>query len=383
MNLTIIEPPDIHARRQALSPGESFIVQAPAGSGKTELLIQRILALLGVAGQPEEVLAITFTRKAAGEMRDRLVRSLETAQGPEPQAEHARTTWRLARAVLENDARRDWRLLENPVRLTVQTIDSFCASLVRRMPWLSRFGAQAAIVQDANELYRHAAERVLALADGNDTYAQAACLLLTHLDNRMERLRDLLVGMLARRDQWLRHLYGRQADEQRQILEGGLRCLVEGFLDRLHRLVTAEEQSALVRMGAFAASNLQDQRIVNPISGLAGLTAFPAPVADSIGQWRGLADLLLTRTGTLRKRLDKNCGFPPGKQEPFASMKRDMASLLDGFARRREIVALFDQVRSLPPVAYEADQWHVLQALTTCCRGQWPSYGWFFRRGAM
>jgi len=364
MNLTITEPPDIHARRQALSPDGSFIVQAPAGSGKTELLIQRILALLGVVGQPEEVLAITFTRKAAGEMRDRLVCALEAARGPEPEAEHARTTWRLARAVLENDARHDWSLLENPVRLTVQTIDSFCASLVRRMPWLSRFGAQAAIVEDANELYRQAAERVLALADGNDSYGQAACRLLAHLDNRMERLRDLLVGMLSRRDQWLRHLYGRRAEEQRQILEGGLRCLVEGLLCRLHRQLTWEEQEALVRMGAFAASNLQAQGIDNPISGLAGLAAFPEPSADAVDQWSGLADLLLTRSGTLRKRLDKNCGFPPGKQEPNASMKNAMGGLLEDFAHREAVVALFDEVRSLPPVVYQADQWQVLQALT-------------------
>jgi len=365
MKLTMTEPPDIQARRQALAPAGSFIVQAPAGSGKTELLIQRILALLGVADQPEEVLAITFTRKAAGEMRDRLLRALESAQGPEPEAEHACTTWSLARAVLENDARHDWRLLENPVRLTIQTIDSFCASLVRRMPWLSRFGAQASIAEDANELNRDAAERVLALADNQDSYGQAACLLLSHLDNRMERLRDLLVGMLARRDQWLRHLYGHQPDEQRQILEGGLRCLVEGLLHRLHCLLTNEEKVALVRMGAFAGSNLRAQGIDNSISCLVDLTVFPAPAADEIAIWCGLADLLLTRSGTLRKRLDKNCGFLPGKKEPNASMKEEMGLLLEDLAQREAVVALFDEVRSLPPVVYEAEQWQVLQALVT------------------
>ncbi len=365
MKLTVAVPPDIQARRQALEPSESFIVQAPAGSGKTELLIQRILALLGVAEQPEEVLAITFTRKAAGEMRNRLVRSLEAAQGPEPDADHARTTWRLARAVLENDARHDWRLLENPVRLTVQTIDSFCASLVRRMPWLSRFGAQAAIVEDANELYRLAAERVLALADRKDGCALAAFQLLSHLDNRVERLRELLVGMLARRDQWLRHLYGHQADEQREILEGGLRSLVEGVLHRLHHLLTQDEKAELVRMGSFAAANLHNQEIVNSISCLVNLPEFPAPAADKIDAWRGLANLLLTRSGTLRKRLDKNCGFLPGKKEPHASMKEAMGVLLENFAQRPSVVALFDEIRSLPPVVYEPEQWQVLQALVT------------------
>ena len=208
----------------------------------------------------------------------------------------------LARQVLDNDARHDWRLLENPVRLAVQTIDSFCASLVRRMPWQSRFGAQAYIVEDAGDLYRQAAERVLALADGKSTVGEAACQLLAHLDNRMERLRDLLVGMLARRDHWLRHLFGQQADQQRLILEGGLRCLVEGVLVQVDRILSPEHKHGMIRLGALAAANLQAQGVENGITALAGVDRFPEASAAQVAVWRGLADLLLTGGGTLRKR---------------------------------------------------------------------------------
>ena len=94
---------DQDARDQALDISQSICVTAPAGSGKTELLTQRLLKLLAVSETPEQVLAITFTRKAAAEMRERVVDALILGAEAEPPTEaHKVLTWQLAQAALAN-----------------------------------------------------------------------------------------------------------------------------------------------------------------------------------------------------------------------------------------------------------------------------------------
>ena len=144
---------DADARQRALDPNASLLIEAPAGSGKTELLIQRYLRLLSLVEHPESVVAMTFTRKAALEMKDRVLDALRAAEGGTPCDEAAVTTRTLSHAVLSRDRDLSWNLLADSSRLQISTIDSFCALLTRQMPMLAKLGGNPQVIEHAEELY--------------------------------------------------------------------------------------------------------------------------------------------------------------------------------------------------------------------------------------
>ena len=244
---------DSAARARALDHTTSFIVQAPAGSGKTELLIQRYLKLLSKVEQPEAVVAITFTRKAAGEMRARVMQSLRRAtDDTPPDAAHQLVTWQLARDVLARDRHREWRLLDNPSRLHVQTIDALCAYITRQMPWLSEFGAPPDITEKAAGLYREAARNTLRgvrKEEEEDREGPLSTILL-HLDNDFGQAERMIAGLLEKRDQWLRHT-GVKPDlvRVRAELEQALEELIERTLRELRGHFPNQILQELVQAG--------------------------------------------------------------------------------------------------------------------------------------
>jgi ATP-dependent exoDNAse (exonuclease V) beta subunit len=334
--------PDLSARRNALDPARSFIVQAPAGSGKTELLIQRYLRLLATVEHPEEIVAITFTRKAAGEMRERVLGALVDARGGKaPGSEHEKTTLALAAAALARDTACGWGVTDNPARLRIQTIDSLCAALTRQMPMLSRFGSQPESVEDAAELYAEAARATIERVEGDDASARDVEQLLAHLDNDVARVEGLLADMLRRRDHWLRHVHGKERDE----LETALRNARLDALGRLRERLPAELEAELKATANFAFGNLER-----------------AEFKDDIGSWAQFAGLFLTDRGEWRKALTRNQGFPAGK--PAQPWKARAQALLAALQSRETFRAALADMRALPPERYSGEQWEVLGAIT-------------------
>ena len=352
---------DQEQRRQALDHSQSFIVQAPAGSGKTELLIQRFLTLLGLADQPESIVAITFTRKAAAQVRHRVIGALQNASKPAPETAHENFTWKLAQAALARNDTFNWRLIEYPGRLRIQTIDSLCATFVRQMPWVSRMGAPLQPEDNVAHLYRQAATETLQMLDSpqtQDVVAAALSRLLSHLDNNFGTVEKLLATMLASRDQWLRHVVGNpEVERLRNDLEDSLREILETALGELAAIFPERFKTETVELAQFAAGNLSRNGKSGDVLACDGLQGFPATSVDALEQWRGLAGLFLTGLGTRRQRLTKNEGFPATDRGRIAKERLNAIELDD------TVVERLHAVRSLPPPRFEAAQWDMLGAL--------------------
>jgi ATP-dependent helicase/nuclease subunit A len=356
---------DDAARNRALDPATSFLVQAPAGSGKTELLIQRFLALLALVRNPEEIVAITFTRKAAGEMQDRILKALARAARDErPARAHEQKAHALALAALQQDRRQGWDLLSHPARLRIQTIDSLCAAIARQMPWLARLGAQPAISEDAEPHYLEAARRTLALIEDESAWREPLETVLAHLDNNVPRTADLIIQMLRFRDHWL-HLTVEGA-ASRAELERAMENAVDDGLALASELFPAALRQSTVELAAFAAGNVPDD---HPLKACAELTAWPQPLAAQRGIWDGLCALLLKSEGDAFRKAPTT-GFPgfsnvkvASLRELYREQKEKARELYQALAGEATLLEALARVKLLPPARYSEAQWQVMEAL--------------------
>jgi ATP-dependent helicase/nuclease subunit A len=268
---------DAAARAAALDPRRSILLQAPAGSGKTAVLTQRYLRLLCEVEEPGAILAITFTRKAAAEMRGRVMRALRAEIAvDDPNAAALRE---LAAGALRHAQARGWRLLEEPGALRIQTIDSFNYWLASQLPVAARAGGALELTESAGELYRRAARRTLAAADTEMELAADADLLFVRFDNDWGRLEHSLAAMLQQRGHWLRFV----VEEEPSVLCARVNT-------SLREQVNMELAAAQERLGAAL------QREAERLPGVGMLSG----VVESLPAWQRLAALALTKAGSWR-----------------------------------------------------------------------------------
>lgn len=352
-------------RRLATDPTQSFIVQAPAGSGKTEVLGQRFLRLLAVVQQPEHIVALTFTRKAASEMKERVMAALRKAQegqggiGIPGDSPHKQHTLRLAQAALANDTKQHWNILQHPHRLRIMTIDALCQRLSEAIPLFDKELPFAQITDSPQLSYQQAARACLRDAINETDLQPAIQTLLAHLDNCQDRLISLFCELLARREQWLEIIFIAKSLSKHDF-EAALQQIEQHTLERLLNTIPAQLQDeicALCQQIAIIENNPSSPRYA-----LCNWTTFDDFNRDYAN---GLAHLLLTQEDKLRKAFDHYVGLKKDIGPSYSSLKQRSQLLCDTLRELPEFADILAQVKRLPHAFYTKDQWQVLQALFT------------------
>lgn len=348
---------DLDARRTALDSQRSFIVQAPAGSGKTGLLVYRMLTLLASVEKPQQVLAITFTRKATAEMRERVLQLIALAElGQQSDDAFEQQGIELAAGVLVQDKKHHWRLLDTPHQLQILTIDSFCAKLTGSMPWLSRLGDRPRTTDQANAHYSIAIEQLFAeLLDQQSAIAPALTSVMLELDFNYNKARQLFASMLAKRDQWLRHLLQGDLASMRYELESAWQNIVDAQLSNISEILPQVTTDELCQLAVHAAHNFPlKESVTPPFSVFLDYQEGDQLNAD---HWRALGHMLLS-SDNFRKRVNKNLGF----EAKHASTNR-IHQLLAEFAEDWELLGALNDIKTLPSASFDDADWQQLLAL--------------------
>lgn len=351
---------DSDVRNQALNTEESFIVQAPAGSGKTELLTQRYLKLLCTVAQPESIIAVTFTRKAAAEMKHRVLESLELARHDEPEQHHKRQTWQIAKAALDHDQNQNWQLADSHHRLRIITIDALASFICRQTPLLTQVDTDTQISDTAERLYREAVHRLIDHCE-RDSHSKPALLnCLLHVDNNMALFEGLMMNMLAKRDQWLPHLMPHYASREnlRLLLESSLSDAVEATLDNVYASLSASQRKQLTELCNVAYTNLDSD---HPIQQLWHEDGALEATIDALPYWQTAAEILLTQKNEWRAQVTKRQGFPTQQKQAKQQLKALIAELQQSDA----CLAAWRQLRRCPSPNYNQQQWQILDSLIT------------------
>jgi hypothetical protein len=351
---------DQSVRDAALDIERHLLLQAPAGSGKTTVLAQRFLAALASVDEPEQVLAITFTRKAAAEMRERVLLALE---GALPASQPDGELWaRLRAAVLLQAQRRGWALEELPTRLRIQTIDALCHEIARAMPLLGRMHQQLEVVDDATPAMLEAAAETLRLADADHPLQADADLLLRRLDNDWERARGLLAAMLPTRNRWLPVLLETPPDQLGARVAASLVRIARETLQGLHDEMDADLRREAAELARLSAGHRHAAGDVDAGLWRSWLEPCDALAVDSelLSFWQAVVALALKSDGEWRAVVNVKHGFPPAER----MLKQRWKAWLESLQSRPAALARLRAVAALPPPLLDEEEAGALAALS-------------------
>jgi ATP-dependent helicase/nuclease subunit A len=245
---TVESWPDSAARGHAVNPARSIVLEASAGTGKTRVLVERYVNLLGAGVDPDHILAITFTRKAAAEMRQRIVERLKEA-GRTSQLDAAR--WRDLRGRLGD--------------IAISTIDAFCLALLREFPLEADVDPAFELADDTEvpRLVEGALDVALRLCRGLARDDDDVALVFAQLGER--RLRAGLTALLDRR-LVAPELLGRYLAAGPRDLTAAVAC--RSSADRIGHLFAGVPRGLESFLGTGPLRQPQFAMLANDIAGL-------------------------------------------------------------------------------------------------------------------
>lgn len=309
-----LEARDAEARQRAIDPRRNVALEASAGTGKTRVLVDRYVGLLAAGVAPRNILAITFTRKAAAEMRQRI------------RQEIAR---RRASGLIGDEL---WRRLRDETDdIAISTIDAFCLSLLREFPLEAGVdpGFDLADETETPRLLDEALDRTLRIARNLAPQQPEVALLFVELGEN--RLREALARLIERR----LVAAGALARYLRRVPRLDIDQAAARLVERL-RAGTPAAPRALEDLVASGPPRLEFEPLARDIR---RLVADPPPRADEIPRLLDrLCRYVLTRGGTPRKRV------PDYGSEDFPSRRdreRHLRALQEAGALVAEAVAQY------------------------------------------
>ena len=366
--------PDQSQRESALDPARSVLVQAPAGSGKTDLLTRRFLRLLAEVESPSQIVAITFTKAAAAEMHHRILAELESAASDEvlPAGTGEFSMGFLARRALARSRALGWNLTDLSAQLRISTIDSFCRELALQQPLLSGLGGGLDIHAHPRDLYRRAARCTLEQIDGAAPALQSAiCALLSWRDNNWQEIEDELVEMLSRRDRWM-HGFVLEREPDWDALRTRLeRPFGNAARQSLHAVSGLLDQAPNARAELLALARFACEQtggaLYRELAEQADFPVAPFTSPEALEEARQAyacaGALVLTKDG-FRQRADKRHGFPADRD----SEKRRLLRLIAAMQAVPGLESALAAVAALPPARYTDEDWQIVRACFTLLR---------------
>ncbi|MCC6162244.1 MAG: UvrD-helicase domain-containing protein [Acidobacteria bacterium] len=281
-------PVDQAARSYATDPLHHVVLEASAGTGKTRVLVERYLALLTAGVDPRHVLAITFTRKAAAEMRERIVAELQRSHPG---------VWQTLR--------------DRADEIAVSTIDAFCFSLLREFPLEAGLdpGFSLADETEVARLVETSLDRTLRECRERAPYDEGIRLVLAQM--ALPRLAEGLRALLARRfvaPAALRHYLGRQARHVRSEASAaeGARDALRAALPAVPGGLQAWMASGPQDVAHWTLTRIDIERLIAPSERVPMTPADVRAALDGFSRW------VLTQTGAARRK-------PASARPTFAS----------------------------------------------------------------